>query len=266
MVAETKKSAMTRLQALADDMKKTYPKVAEKMESAIAPIATAIAEIDETFRPAHMPELVRDHGREAKGSPACFARDTLTDGSETEYLLCVARGPDSKCHIHVSSCKYDLKSLQEANRERLEAAIRGATLLEMKDLPVRLNAKSIGALDNFAEAYEAHVLAVRQSLIEGTPVDGPQETSVPMPPLGTSATREETPTPTTTPEPVQDAQSEVKEESETQPDPEAPQIDADAATEIQDPLVDEIEEHAKELNSASAALDLPAEQWIPTGH
>ena len=280
MAVETKKSALTRLQALADDMKKAYPKVAEKARSALAPIEAAIMEIDETFRPAHLPELVRERGPQANASPACFARDTLTDGSETEYLLCVARGPDSKCHIHVSSCKYDLKSLQEASKERLEAAIRETTLLEMKNLPVRLKAKSINSLDGFAEAYEGHVLAVRQSLLDGTQGNGPQETSAPMPPLETTAPVKETPTPApapapeakvhtqppSRPEPVQDTEPEVKEEPETAPEPEVPQIDTDAATEIQDPLVEEIEEHAKSMSAASAALDLPAEQWIPAGH
>jgi len=280
MVVETKKSALSRLQALADDMKKTYPKVVEKAKTAMAPIEAAIMEIDETFRPAHLPELVRDHGSQAKASPACFAQDTLTDGSETEYLLCVARGPDSKCHVHVSSCKYDLKSLQEANKERLDAAIREATLLQMTDLPVRLKAMSIHALDDFAEAYERHVLAMRQSLLDGTPVEGPEETSAPMPPLETTVPSEETPpsapvpepeakvhaAPPPQPEPVQDPQPEVKEDSEATSEPDVPQVDTDAATEIQDPLVGEIEEHAKELSAASAALDLPAEQWIPTGH
>ena len=227
MPVKIKTNAASRLHDLAKELQQAYPRVEKDLAKALGPVEAAIAEIDETFKPAHYAEALLNGGVDAKRSPACFARDMYSDGGEAEYLLCVTRGSDNRCALCVSACKFNLGSSDEAGKKagkngRPEVVVKKTLLIEMKRLPIRLKANILDALDGFADAYEAHVREIRSNLFGGS--DDKPETAAPAP-------TEEVPDPIMAP-------AEGEAESE-------PEGKVASATE-------------------SADVDLPAEAWIRT--
>ena len=227
MPIKRKTNAASRLHDLAKELQQAYPSVEKDLAKGLEPVEAAIAEIDETFKPTHYAEALLNGGADAQRSPACFARDMYSDGSEAEYLLCVTRGPDNHCALCASVCKFNLGRSEEDGKKagkngRPEVVVKKTLLIELKRLPIRLKANILDALDGFADAYAAHVRGIRNSLFGGSDVK--PETAPPTP-------TEEVPDPIMAP-------------AEREPESE-PEGKVASATE-------------------SADVDLPAEAWIRT--
>ena len=131
--------AASRLKTLAKEIKKVEPQINQKVKEAIAPVETAISEIDETFRPGHYAQSLLDSKPgEANRSLACFARDLFSNGEEAEYLLCVARDPDSVCRVCASLCKFSVKPAPEAGKKAApEVTIQQTQMLSLDELAIR---------------------------------------------------------------------------------------------------------------------------------
>ena len=175
MPGKTKTNAASRLHDLARELQLAYPKVEKDLAKALEPVEAAIAEIDETFKPTHYAEALLNGEANGERSPACFGRDVYSDGSEAEYLLCVTRGPDNRCALGASVCKFSLVSSEENDKKasqngRPEVVVKKTGLVELKRLPIRLKANILDALDDFADAYAAHVLEIRNRLFGGSDV------------------------------------------------------------------------------------------------
>ena len=157
---------LSRLQKLAVDLKKAYAKVSKHVTKMLTPIESAVAEIGETWKPAHYAEQLRDHEKAAVVPPTQFAHETFTNGDESDYVLCAGRGPDRKCGLYVSICKYRVATVEDAAEEKSpEVVIRQQLLVPTSALPVPLRLKLLDVLDAFAEGYEEHVRQTRQSLL-----------------------------------------------------------------------------------------------------
>ena len=258
MAAKKKTSAASRLHELAEELKKAYPKVEKDLAKALEPVETAIAEIDETFRPTHYAEALLNGGSDGERSPACFARDMYSDGDEAEYLLCVTRGPDNQCCFSASVCKFSLTSSEEADKKagkkaEPEVTIKKTLLVKPEKLAIRLRANILDALDGFADAYEEHIRQVRKNLFDGLDVKASaDDETIPDPIMET---------PEEKPEPKAAAQPAPK--PETKPQPKSEPARETKKEEIADPMAD-VKDPKLEAAVTSPDIDLPAEAWIPT--
>ena len=264
MAAKKKTNAASRLHELAEELKKAYPKVAKNLAKALEPVEAAIAEIDETFRPTHYAEALLNGGSDGERSAACFARDMYSDGDEAEYLLCATRGPDNKCCLSASVCKFSVASSEETDKKAgkngvSEVTIRKTLLVKPEKLAIRLRANIIDALDGFADAYEEHVREARKNLFDGSdakaeakPSAAPEEKA--PDPILEAPEEESEPKETAQPAP----KSETKPLSKSEQAPETKKEE-----EIEDPLAD-MKDRELEAAVTSPDIDLPTEAWIPT--
>ena len=162
-------TAELRLRKLAIDLKKAYSKAGRHIASTLTPFEVAVADIGETWKPAHYAEMARNRGVPAAVRPVtCFAHETFVNGDEADYVLCVGRKPDMKCSLFVSICKYRIGQGQgdgTGEDKEGEVTIRAATLVPVVSLPVPLRMKVIDVLDDFAAEYDEHVRHVRDEIL-----------------------------------------------------------------------------------------------------
>jgi len=253
--------AATRLQSLAKELRDLSPKVAQQIQQMVSPVVEAIAEVDETFRPAHFPESALARGVDkAVRSPACFARDVFVDGDEAEYLLCVVRGSDSKCCLGVSVCKYRIENGEggDAKDNEKKVQIKKTVLFDPSRLPVRLSVKIVDALDGFAEAYETHVRQTRQRLFADLDAQPKNEEKK-------AEAKAEPPSEKTSEAPkAAEAKQADKDGKPAQKD--EPAAAKPVAEKPADPLGDDMpapEPEQKGKQGKTSLVDLPAEAWIP---
>jgi len=293
------RNAVSRLKTLAAELKKVYPRIAEEAAQSLKPIAEAIAEIDETFKPLHYVQSLIEFGPDgAERSPASFAWDVYSDGDEAEYMLCVVRGPDDVCHMNVSVCKYS-KHATKANAETDKKGaphitVKETSLLDPEGISVRLKARLLDALDGFTATYEEHVRAARKELSdleesepETTPVTGTDnKVETEAEPEKAIETKDEPPEPSAQPEPQAEEKPESKQEPEREAEPEPkpvpeskPELEprsklqptkGNSAGDAEEPLP-ETNDATAEMAAAGSTTDIispdsgiPAQAWIPT--
>lgn len=158
-------AAELRLRKLAVDLKKAYGKATKHITSELKPIEVVVEEIGEPWRPKHFAEMALEKGEKGFARPAtCFARDTSVNGTEVEYLLCVARNPDMKCGLFVSVCKFQTKQA-EGEAKSPEIVINNMALVQPTALPVPIRMKILDILEDFAAAYEEHVRGIRDAIL-----------------------------------------------------------------------------------------------------
>jgi hypothetical protein len=160
-------AAELKLRRLAVDLKKAYGRATRHISAELKPIEVAVEEIGEPWRPKHYPEMVKEKGPRGVSRPlTCFARDTSVNGTEVEYLLCVARNPEMKCGLFVSVCKYQTKQAEsEENKAETELVIKNTALVPTSVLPVPIRMKILDILEDFAAAYDEHVRNVRDTIL-----------------------------------------------------------------------------------------------------
>ena len=240
MEDQNKRDGILRLKRLADELKKAYPKIENRLAKTFDLLDSAIEEIGETWRPAHYAERLLTRRTDAPRRPrSCFAHDTFVNGDEADYVLFVGRGSNGKCGLYVSICKYRIEEPKKGAKSP-QVTIKNRLLVSADDLPVTLRVKILDVLDLFAEAYEEHVRQVRKGLLGGLLDDAVDERSSRVEPR--SAKTENARKPSAAPS----AEDEVEM---AEIDAEA---DADKASEIEKAAV------------ASPDDGIPAKLWIPT--
>lgn len=165
MEDQNKRDGILRLKRLADELKKAYPKIENRLAKTFDLLDSAIEEIGETWKPAHYAERLLARKANAPRRPrSCFAHDTFVNGDEADYVLFVGRGSNGKCGLYVSICKYRIEGPKKGAKSP-QVTIKNELLVSADDLPVMLRVKILDVLDDFAEAYEERVREVRKGLL-----------------------------------------------------------------------------------------------------
>jgi len=267
MNAGKKLNAALALQKLAADLKDTYSKVGKHIGDTLSPVAAAVAEIDEPWRPPHYAEALQNSAAAGAFRPStCFAHERFANGDEADYVLCVARDADRGCGLKVSVCKYRLTAPKDGSggtdAKTPKVAIKDMPLAAPEDLPIPLRVKALDVLDEFVEAYEEHVRATMQGLLAhcsgektcaATTVELPP--AVPDPPKKQRPILEAEVLPEPAPEQKEGPIPEAEIVAEIEERPEAPE---------EKPEPGDKKEKSKTEKAASGKMttNIPLEAWV----
>ena len=144
-------SAITRLQKLADELSRVYPIAAERIAKALAPVDAALEKIGVPWK-------------DIEGTTPALESDDAGD-TVTDYRLCVLRGTDRRCRVHVHA-----QTFRRDENDPDEWQTVQESLMMPSELPLPLRVKIVDVLDDFVGSYVAYVRQERKNLLNGSVV------------------------------------------------------------------------------------------------